>query len=693
MVIFFAALYVITLFILAGFAVRVQANKKIDNRTLFLITIICMMQIVFSSAQFINVAAFDSESFVISIIHFSIGAVCACSDVILLLVLSAVLCMLKLRSQKTRAVMIVFGIFAAIDAIILLTNPITGFAFAFRTTPLWKSCSETSFFMPVNAGWLRIHESFNLLVDIVIFIALLLKSAKLPFIYTGKYILLATDVILIAILNAVYNFIDDNRFMLNYPAYLLDLIPLFLYHFVYVYRPKLMLFQLRRMVFENLGSPVILFDVEDKLADYNGDAAHLFALEQDQLNHLDIQDFLKRSMENQMRERSTSTVEEVSIRLPSGVLHVYKLDYTRLVNKHNHSLGTLLLFHDITELKKLYNTMEKTAMTDQLTGLASAALLRKKITEINLYRKYPYSAVVCNINGLRLISDGFGEDAGKAASMHVAELLKQQLRASDFAAYENGNMVVLMPDTEESEAETVFQRIAGILKLDRTFNFILSFEYGIAGRATPDTDMQLTVNQALSEMTRKKMLSSNSVHNSIVESLQDTLRMSSFETEQHSLRVKDLAMQLASKLKLSDEETEQLKMLALFHDIGKLSVPAAIMMKPSKLTEEERQLMDMHTINGYKIANISPELAPVARCILCHHEHWDGSGYPNSYAGEQIPYLARIISIVDAFDVMTHERPYKKAMTVEEAREEIKRNAGKQFDPTIVKVFLSLKMS
>src|SRR5574344_1960165 len=102
MVIFFAALNVITLFILAGFAVRVQAKKKIDNRTLFFITIISMMQIVFASVQFINVTAFNPESFVITIIHFSIGVVCACSDAILLLVLSSVLGLLKLRSKKTR---------------------------------------------------------------------------------------------------------------------------------------------------------------------------------------------------------------------------------------------------------------------------------------------------------------------------------------------------------------------------------------------------------------------------------------------------------------------------------------------------------------------------------------------------------------------------------------------------------------
>ena len=332
-------------------------------------------------------------------------------------------------------------------------------------------------------------------------------------------------------------------------------------------------------------------------------------------------------------------------------------------------------------------------MTDLLTGLSSRVHLQKKITEINLYRKYPYTAVVCSNSGINLNTEGFGEDAGKAATMHVADLLRSQLRASDFAAYDDGNMIVLMPDTGSSDAEAVFNRISRILKHDRPFNFSLSFVFGVASRASRDADMQITVSQAQADMLKNKMRVDAEVHKSIIDSLREALRLSAFETEQHSLRVQSLCVKIAEKLKLPENEIKNLEKLALFHDIGKLSVPSEIINKPSPLTAEEMRIMQLHVINGYKIANVSEELAPVAREILCHHERWDGKGYPNGYAGEEIPYLSRIVTVADSFDVITHDRPYKFARPVQSALDEIRRNRGIQFDPAVVDAFLSLDFS
>ena len=131
-----------------------------------------------------------------------------------------------------------------------------------------------------------------------------------------------------------------------------------------------------------------------------------------------------------------------------------------------------------------------------------------------------------------------------------------------------------------------------------------------------------------------------------------------------------------------------LMLLCLMHDIGKIGVPLEILNKPSKLNATEWHVMQSHCRKGYEIAKASPELSGIAELILYHHERWDGKGYPEGLSGQQIPLLSRIISIIDAYDAMTHDRPYRKAMPSQEAKAELERNAGTQFDPDLVKAYL-----
>jgi HD-GYP domain-containing protein (c-di-GMP phosphodiesterase class II) len=124
------------------------------------------------------------------------------------------------------------------------------------------------------------------------------------------------------------------------------------------------------------------------------------------------------------------------------------------------------------------------------------------------------------------------------------------------------------------------------------------------------------------------------------------------------------------------------------HDIGKIVISNKILNKKGNLSESEWHELKKHPQVGYRIAMSSPDLMPIADCILCHHERWDGKGYPQGLKGDKIPLLSRIISVVDAFDAMTQDRSYRKAMTIEAAIEEIRKNSGKQFDPDIVKIFI-----
>jgi HD-GYP domain-containing protein (c-di-GMP phosphodiesterase class II) len=152
--------------------------------------------------------------------------------------------------------------------------------------------------------------------------------------------------------------------------------------------------------------------------------------------------------------------------------------------------------------------------------------------------------------------------------------------------------------------------------------------------------------------------------------------------------MKIFAKQMGKKLKLSAGQLDELNLLAALHDLGKISIADSIILKPGKLNDEEWKLIKKHPEIGYRISQSSLQLAPISNAILSHHENWDGSGYPHGLRKSEIPLISRIISIVDAYDAMTSDRPYRKAMSKADAIKELKRCSGTQFDPDLVKFFI-----
>ncbi|MGY4707711.1 HD domain-containing phosphohydrolase [Candidatus Bipolaricaulota sp. J31] len=162
------------------------------------------------------------------------------------------------------------------------------------------------------------------------------------------------------------------------------------------------------------------------------------------------------------------------------------------------------------------------------------------------------------------------------------------------------------------------------------------------------------------------------------------------ETKGHTERVVELTMKLARELGVRGEELMYMRWGALLHDIGKLGVPDSIMFKPGKLTEEEWEVMRRHPIYAYEVLSGIEFLRPALEIPYCHHERWDGTGYPRGLRGEEIPLSARIFAVVDAWDAMRSERPYRGPLSREEALREIREGAGSQFDPRVVRAFLDL---
>ena len=157
----------------------------------------------------------------------------------------------------------------------------------------------------------------------------------------------------------------------------------------------------------------------------------------------------------------------------------------------------------------------------------------------------------------------------------------------------------------------------------------------------------------------------------------------------HSKRVGKLSKKIAKEMKLTKQQVKEVKLAALMHDIGKLSIDDSILNSKQRLTNEQYELIKKHTTVGYELLECSNDFLNLSKFVLEHHERWDGTGYPNKISGENISLPAGIIAVADSYDAMISDRPYRKALTKKQAREEIKRCAGSQFDPNIAKIFIT----
>jgi len=163
------------------------------------------------------------------------------------------------------------------------------------------------------------------------------------------------------------------------------------------------------------------------------------------------------------------------------------------------------------------------------------------------------------------------------------------------------------------------------------------------------------------------------------------------DTGEHIRRIQELTTKMCMELELSFEKSEEIGFFSMMHDVGKIHIPDRILRKPGPLTDQEWDLMRTHCVAGEKILGNKPFYKIAREIARSHHERWDGSGYPDGLKGDSIPLAARVVTIADVFDALTHKRSYKSAWTVQDALTEMKRMSGKMFDPIILSIFIRLQ--
>lgn len=364
-------------------------------------------------------------------------------------------------------------------------------------------------------------------------------------------------------------------------------------------------------------------------------------------------------------------------------------------NYADDDLLCMLILTDVTERHKAQEQIAFLSYHDKLTSLYNRAYVDKWLEEVLSEEDYPLSVIMADLNGLKLTNDVFGHFQGDKLLISLGKVLLQSTRKSDIIARWGGDeFLILLPGSDRAACQKVAERITENCKLQEGLPTELSVSLGMATQKTPDKTIFNFLGIAENRMYSDKLHKRKEVRRRLILSVEKELHTRFFENQGHVKRVESLAAQLAQVIGINEgsPELDNLRLMVRLHDIGKVGIPKEILGKDCGLTSFEWEVMQRHSEIGFRMAQSIDE-SVVAEGILALREHWDGTGYPRGLKGDQIPLLSRLVGLVDAFDVITHDRPYRLARSQEDGIRELEEGSGKQFDPHLTKLLITKLLS
>ncbi|MFA6627628.1 MAG: HD domain-containing phosphohydrolase, partial [Bacilli bacterium] len=364
-------------------------------------------------------------------------------------------------------------------------------------------------------------------------------------------------------------------------------------------------------------------------------------------------------------------------------------DYVCMYDSLGRFIGHFGNQEDVTHRVQKQKEIEYLSCHDHLTDLYNRRYFLEQFNQHNKLEYLPLGIMMMDLNGLKIINDAFGHKAGDMALKKLGHVLKDTFKQKDTVSRIGGDeYAVLLPNTSLKELEDYKEQIASAIRTMKVDNIELSIAIGYELKKKFEEDIDDVLKAAENRMYKHKSAIGSSGRSRAINAILNTLTDKYGVERVHSERVSYLCKLVGQQLKLKEEGINELKQAGLFHDIGKISIPDSILNKPEKLTDEEYDIIKTHTEVGYQILRAADEYSDLAIHALHHHERWDGKGYPTALEGNDIPLFSRIICVVDAYEAMTADRPYRKRLTKEHAIAEIRKCSGTQFDPKIAKIFI-----
>ncbi|HWP96516.1 MAG TPA: HD domain-containing phosphohydrolase [Syntrophomonadaceae bacterium] len=364
-----------------------------------------------------------------------------------------------------------------------------------------------------------------------------------------------------------------------------------------------------------------------------------------------------------------------------------------IVDDNGQVTGAVLVGRDVTSRKEAEEQIRFISLHDPLTGLYNRTYFEQEMMSLEGSEAFPIGMMICDLDGLKFINDTLGHSTGDGLIITAAKIIQGCADQDSIISRIGGDeYAVIIPACDHAQMESIYAAIKerAVEHSKREPDMPLDISIGFALRLDSSMSMADLFREADNNMYREKLHSHQSGHSGLISGLMQALLERDLITSHHVERIDYLVITLGEALELSRSALLDLRLLGQFHDIGKVGVPDSILLKPGTLTEEERAEMQRHSEIGYRIARAASDLQPVADWILKHHEWWNGQGYPLGLHGKEIPLECRILAICDAYEAMTSDRPYRRALSHQHALQELQLCAGSQFDPGLVEIFIHL---
>lgn len=358
-------------------------------------------------------------------------------------------------------------------------------------------------------------------------------------------------------------------------------------------------------------------------------------------------------------------------------------------NEDGHIVGAAGVARDVTIEKERHQEVERLSYQDFLTGVYNRRYFSQTLSDYNTESKMPLGVFMIDVNGLKIFNDVYGHETGDLLLKKIAKTLKNHLPRHHVLARIGGDeFAAVIPNTDAKSMQALQENMFDQINQTQLKGIPLSVSIGYDIKAHSDTAIGAILKTAENRMYRHKLLEGKKARHQMINIMFEQLLEAFPHEREHAKAVSRFAVAMGQALDFNNDRLKTLETAALYHDIGKIALRRELLDKTGRLTKEDRERLKQHTETGYLLLRAADAYAAYAETALFHHEHYDGSGYPQGIKGKDIPLFSRIVCIAEAYDAMTRKTPYRpKPMSPDVALAELHKQSGKQFDPDLIEVF------